>query len=158
MSAVAAVTPAALSVHASAVLIGEAAVLLRGASGAGKSALALALIADARRQSRFARLVADDRVLLTPSGGRLIVAPHAAIAGHVERRFVGIGAIAHEARAVARLVVDLVPIETPGIARLPEPAACWTMLAGVRLRRLSLPESCSGAVEAILHTLSDSAA
>ena len=156
MSAAAALTSGALSIHASTVLIGEHAVVLRGASGAGKSALALSLIVEARRRRRFACLVADDRVRLTSAGGRLIVAPHPAIAGHVERRFVGIATMPHEARAVARLVVDL-ESDAPGIARLPDSGHGWTMLAGVRLRRLILPVSYAGAVDAILHTLLDSA-
>lgn len=150
--------PDPLSIHASAVVIGEDAVLIRGAPGAGKSALALALVAAARARGGFALLVADDRVLLHPAGARLIVSPHPAIAGRVERRFAGIADISHETRAVARLVVDLEPADAPGIARLPPESARWTSLAGIRLRRLGLPQSHAGAVETILHTLANSAA
>ena len=53
------------TVHASAVLVGARAVLIRGPSGAGKSRLALDLIEAARGgRLRFARLVGDDRVHL----------------------------------------------------------------------------------------------
>ena len=157
MSAHAPASTAPLAIHASVVVIGEEAVLLRGPSGAGKSALALALIAGARARRKFARLVADDRVLLYPAGARLIVAPHPAISGRVERRFAGIAEISHEDRAVVRLVVDLAPSDAPGLARLPLPDAGWTSLAGVRLRQLGLPRFHAGAVETILHTLANSA-
>ena len=143
-----------LAIHASAVVIGEDAVLLRGPSGAGKSALALALVAAARARGRFARLVADDRVLLYPAGDRLVVMPHPAIAGQIERRFVGIAAMTHEARALARLVVDLEPAAA-GLVRLPD--VTDTVLAGVRLRRIVLPAGHPGAAEAVLHTLAKSA-
>lgn len=143
-----------LAIHASAVVIGEDAVLLRGPSGAGKSALALALVAAARARGRFARLVADDRVLLQPAGDRLVVMPHPAIAGQIERRFVGIVAMTHEARALARLVVDLEPAAA-GLVRLPD--VTDTVLAGVRLRRIVLPAGHPGAAEAVLHTLAKSA-
>ena len=50
------------TVHASAVLVGARAVLIRGPSGAGKSRLALALLQTADNgQSVFTRLVSDDR-------------------------------------------------------------------------------------------------
>lgn len=151
-AAIAAAQP--LAIHASAVVIGEDAVLLRGPSGAGKSALALALVAAGRARGKFARLVADDRVLLQPAGERLIVMPHPAIAGRVERRFVGIAPVAHEARALARLVVDLEPAAS-GLARLPD--VTDTVLAGVRLRRIVLPGGHGGAAEAVLHILAESA-
>jgi HPr kinase/phosphorylase len=54
---------AAPTIHASVVLTGARAVLIRGPAGAGKSRLALNLIhAAASGSLRFARLVADDRV------------------------------------------------------------------------------------------------
>ena len=65
--------PAPATVHASAVLVGARAVLVRGPAGSGKSRLVLRLIeAAASGRVRFARMVADDRVLLTPCHGRLL--------------------------------------------------------------------------------------
>jgi serine kinase of HPr protein (carbohydrate metabolism regulator) len=50
------------SIHASAVLIGARAVLIRGPAGSGKSRLALMLLSAAKQGLLpFARLVADDR-------------------------------------------------------------------------------------------------
>lgn len=73
-------------IHATAIAIGEAGILIRGASGSGKSVLALALIALAAQGGRFARLVADDRVELAARGGRLVARPVAPLEGIVERR------------------------------------------------------------------------
>lgn len=64
------------TVHASAVLVGSRAVLIRGPSAAGKSQLALELLEAARTGVlRFARLVADDRVYLEAVSGRLLARP-----------------------------------------------------------------------------------
>src|SRR4029077_15340497 len=75
------------TVHASAVLVGPRAVLIRGPSGSGKSRLALELIEMARTGSLpFARLVADDRVHLEAAHGRLLARPAEALAGLIEVR------------------------------------------------------------------------
>ena len=55
---------AELEIHASAIAIAEAGIVIRGASGSGKSRLALALIEVARCAGVFARLVGDDRIRL----------------------------------------------------------------------------------------------
>ncbi len=58
------------TVHASAVLAGARAVLIRGPAGSGKSQLALALIQAAETGLlRFARLVGDDRAVAAACGG-----------------------------------------------------------------------------------------
>jgi HPr kinase/phosphorylase len=64
------------SMHATAVLVGDRAVLIRGPSGAGKSRLALDLILAGRAgQLPVAVLVGDDRVHLDTVGGQLRVRP-----------------------------------------------------------------------------------
>jgi serine kinase of HPr protein (carbohydrate metabolism regulator) len=128
--------------HGCAVAIGEAGVLIRGASGAGKSALALALIEAAARAGLFARLVADDRVLLSAAHGRLIVRPHPAIAGRIEKRGEGVVAVAHEPEAVVRCVVDLAEPGARGEdrpPRMPPAAAVSCRVESVDLPRLVLP-------------------
>ena len=74
------------TVHASAVLVGARAVLIRGPAGAGKSRLAFALIQAARNGAAARSLVwsADDRVHLEARHGRLLVRP-AAGAGRIDR-------------------------------------------------------------------------
>ena len=136
-------TAAVPTVHANAVLVGADGVLIRGRPGAGKSALARALIAAAAAEGRFARLVADDRVALSVHGGRLVARPPAALAGLAERRGRGIEATKHEGAAVVRLVVDLVAAEEA--ERMPAPAALRTEILGVALPRQ--PVAC-GAAEA----------
>ncbi len=84
-------TPA--TVHASAVLVGARAVLIRGPSGAGKSRLALDLIeAAARGRVRFARLVGDDRVHLEAWPAGFWCARPTRLAGLIEVRGAGIRA------------------------------------------------------------------
>ena len=121
------------TLHAGCVVIGEAGILIRGVSGSGKSLLAGRLIDAARAQGLFARLVADDRVALTLTGGRLVARPNRAIAGKMEVRGLGIAAAPHEDAAVIRLVVDCV-IETP--SRLPDDAERSVTIDGVVLPRV----------------------
>jgi serine kinase of HPr protein (carbohydrate metabolism regulator) len=121
------------TIHASAVLAGPRAVLIRGPSGAGKSRLAFALIqAGMNGELPFARLVGDDRVHIQASHGRLLVQPAATLAGLIEIRGLGLRRLPYEPVAVVGLVVDL---ETPDGARLPEPTTV-TSLAGVTVPRL----------------------
>ena len=124
------------TIHASAVLIGARAVLIRGPAGSGKSRLALDLIeAAAAGRLRFARLVADDRVALEPSHGRLLVRPPAPIAGLIEIRGLGIRRLPFEPVAVVGMIVDLAADDAQ---RLPLPAAREAAIKGIRLPRLSI--------------------
>lgn len=118
------------TVHASAVLVGGRGVLIRGASGSGKSSLALALLFGGVVD---ATLVADDRVALAVAGGRLLASAPEPIAGLIEVRGVGIVRRPHVAAAID-LVVDLAPLaECP---RLPDDAAAAVVIAGMRLPRI----------------------
>lgn len=89
------------SVHGSCVAFGEAGILITGAPGAGKSRLALRLLA------LGADLVADDRVRLARAGGEVLAAPDPAIAGRIEARRVGILALPHRGPVPLRIVADL---------------------------------------------------
>jgi HPr kinase/phosphorylase len=118
------VTPSSLVVHATSVLLGAAsapfgahgdgAVLLTGMSGAGKSDVALRLIA------MGAKLIADDRTVLSVAAGRLIAGTPAAIRGRMEIRQVGIVAMAPAPPAPVILAVSL--DEGRALERLPEEA------------------------------------
>ena len=63
---------AAGNIHATAVLLGDRGVLITGASGAGKTTLALALVHECRSRGWFAALVADDQLFLSSQGGHLL--------------------------------------------------------------------------------------
>lgn len=123
------------TIHASAVLIGARAALIRGPAGAGKSRLALALIdAAACGLLPFARLVGDDRLHVEAANGRLLVRPAETLAGLIEVRGLGIRRVPHEALASVGLVVDLGEADAE---RLPPAAARSAVLEGVLLPRLS---------------------
>lgn len=124
------------TIHASAVLVGVRAVLIRGPSGAGKSRLALDLIEAGRTGALlFARLVADDRVHLQAAGGRLLARPAKALAGLLEVHGIGLLRLAHEPCAVVGLVVDLAAEDA---ARLPDAGQRTTEIAGTSLPRLAV--------------------
>jgi HPr kinase/phosphorylase len=125
------------TVHATAVVIGEAGVLIRGASGAGKTSLAFALVDAARRSGLYAAFIADDRVALTALNGRLLARCPEPIAGLAERRGHGVEKVEHVPTAVIRLVADLVDAET--MSRLPEAAEEETDIEGLRLPRQAIP-------------------
>ncbi len=122
-------------IHATTVAIGEAGVLIRGASGAGKSSLGLALIDAARRDGRFARLVADDRTALSARGSRLLARPVAPLDGLIERRGLGLTPEPNQPAVVVRLIVDLSGSEP---ARMPEPEDLVDRLEGIDLPRLTV--------------------
>lgn len=94
--------------HATALLWGARAVLLRGPSGAGKSRLALELLTEARRLGVWAALIGDDRLVLEAAAGRLVAREVPQIAGHIEARGLGIVDAFHEPAGVVSLVVDIV--------------------------------------------------
>ncbi len=137
----------ATGLHATAVIYGENGVLILGPTGSGKSALALALLARARSAEAFGALVGDDRVYVRQAAGRVIVsgAPH--MAGIIERRTVGLIAVAHEPAAIARLAVELSE-RGQTWPRLPE-VADTLAIAGVELPRLALDSGRCAADQAL---------
>jgi serine kinase of HPr protein (carbohydrate metabolism regulator) len=140
------------TVHASCVLVGRTAVLIRGPSGSGKSRLALALLeAGTNGTLPFARLVADDRVQLTVAHGRLLAAAPDTIRGKVEVRGDGIRGLMHEPLALVGLVVDL---DASDSARMPETASRQVEISGVKLSRLPLASG-ENALPAILAAISN---
>jgi HPr kinase/phosphorylase len=124
------------TIHASAVLVGARAVLIRGAPGSGKSSLAFALIRAAETGAfRFARLVGDDRLHLEAAHGRLLVRPAETLAGLIEVRGLGIRRLPFEPVAAVGLIVDL---GAPDAGRLPAPESAVAEVAGTRLPRLAV--------------------
>ena len=143
------------TIHASAVLIGARAALIRGPAGAGKSQLVLALIETARMGLlAFARLVADDRAHVAAVNGRLIVRPPEALAGLIEVRGLGIRRLPFEPLAVVGLVVDLAAEDAE---RLPAAASRSITIDGVSVPRLPVAPG-GDALRLVLAELSSAAA
>ncbi len=95
-----------LILHASCVAVHDKGVLILGASGAGKSSLALQLIA------LGASLVADDRTEITVENGMAIARSPQPIHGLIEARGIGILRLSALPQAKLSLVVDLDQNET----------------------------------------------
>jgi HPr kinase/phosphorylase len=116
-------------IHANCVVRFGRGVLIRGASGSGKSSLALALIRDGWM------LVADDYVQLHARGDAVIASAPAQLRGLIEVYYHGV--IRHPARlsCAVSLLVDLVDAK---IDRMP--AMDTATLLGKSLQRLTLPE------------------
>ncbi len=126
----------ASTIHASAVLIGPKAALIRGPAGAGKSRLVWDLLQAAGASALpFARLIGDDRVELETMAGRLLVRPAPALAGMLEIRGLGIRQLPFEAVAAVGLVVDLAAADA---ARLPGREAEKAVIGGISLPRLAV--------------------
>ncbi|WP_144186481.1 HPr kinase/phosphorylase [Elioraea rosea] len=136
-----------MQIHATCCALGPAAhdtlpaaVLLLGASGSGKSDLALRLV-----DAGFV-LVADDRVDLASEGGAVIASGPDALAGLIEVRGIGIlrlGASVRRARVV--LAASLASRET--IPRLPEQTTID--LVGTRVPAIALDPELPSAVARI---------
>jgi HPr kinase/phosphorylase len=145
------------SVHASAVLVGDRAVLIRGPSGAGKSHLAFDLILAGRAgQIPLAVLVGDDRVHLETSGGQLMVRPARELAGLIEIRGLGIRRCDFMEQAIVGLVIDL---NAPDAERLPPPEALTTNISGIKIPRIPVGTGYSAlplAIAALTMTASSS--
>jgi HPr kinase/phosphorylase len=126
-------SPDSAAIHANALLLGATGVLIRGASGSGKSALSIELIALWRLRGGFAGLIADDRVLVERRGGRLLARPHPRIAGMIEARGMGVLPIPFEPCGVIHALVDLTTVAM--LARIPEDQAPTATLLDVTLPR-----------------------
>jgi serine kinase of HPr protein (carbohydrate metabolism regulator) len=132
------------TIHASAVVVGERAVIIRGPSGSGKSHLAFALLHAAKSGLLpFARLVADDRIRISEAHGRLLVSAPETISGMIEVHGLGIRAADCERLAVAGWVVDLAAKDA---ARMPK-------LSNAEILGVTIPRLPVGANQAPLPIL-----
>jgi HPr kinase/phosphorylase len=117
-------SPAVLIVHGSAVALAGRGILILGSSGSGKSALALALVAQG------AGLVADDSVAIARRGQALVATAPQATAGLLEVRGIGILRLPTVPEAVLTLAVDL---DQPPSARMPQGATIGYHGVGIEL-------------------------
>ena len=89
------------TIHATAVAISGAGVLIRGKSGSGKSDLALRLI------DRGAILISDDQVEISREDKTLWLSPPPRLAGKLEVRSLGIWPCDHLSGIELKLIIDL---------------------------------------------------
>ena len=130
------------TIHASAVLVGKRAVLIRGPSGSGKSRLAFDLVLAGRAsQIAPAMLVGDDRVHVWPHAEALWVRPAPALAGLIEIRGLGIRHCDFVPEAPVGLVVDL---DAADAERLPPPDALTVRIKGIFIPRIPVQQGLSG--------------
>lgn len=115
--------------HATAVDIAGKGVLLVGASGSGKSDLALRLV------DRGASFVSDDQVELTLRRRGVFAAAPTAIRGFLEVRGIGITSVPVTGGCFVSLIVELVL--AADVPRLPEPEYKIVMGQKIPLIRLN---------------------
>lgn len=87
--------------HATAVAISGAGVMICGKSGSGKSDLALRLI------DRGATLISDDYVVINRQSENLLLSPPSNLAGKLEVRSLGILQREHVSEIALKLIVNL---------------------------------------------------
>lgn len=124
-------SPAGEIVHASCVALKGRALLIRGASGTGKSTLALGLMAHG------ADLVGDDRVLLRVGPQGLTARAVPTIEGLIEARGIGILRATPAGEVPVVAVVDLDEIESERVP--PRRHTCLLDQNVVLLRRVEGP-------------------
>lgn len=131
--------------HATCIEVGGKGVLLMGAPGSGKSSLALQMIDSPGfglgEEVLRARLVADDQVVLTAEGDRLVATAPENLRGLIEVRGIGILALPVIEATVLSLAVELAT--PPATERLPEPRSLE--LLGVELPLIGLDASLAAA-------------
>ena len=117
-------TRAEESLHATVVGVAGNGLLILGASGSGKSGLAL------RMMALGADLVADDRVLLRRVGDALLARPPDALAGRIEARGIGILPTPHLPEIPLAFAVDL---DADFEARMQQPRTFTRAGVGIEL-------------------------
>lgn len=138
--------------HATTVLVGPGALLIRGPSGSGKSTLAWSLMTRPPLRPHggqtLVRLVADDQTIVRQEGGRLIASPSPPLEGLIEVRGQGIFRVAHEPQAVVTAVIEL-----GSSLRLPDEYQDHVMIENVALPCVHVASRASDPTSLVLAVL-----
>ena len=129
-----------MNIHATAVQLGKIGFLIEGASGSGKTALALAAIADTQNRGAFAALAADDQCLVEALSGRLMASCPQALIDLVEIRGLGLVNFSETKHpGFSPIIVDAVIrlVDSAHIERMPDPH--FAEIAGIQLPVFNLP-------------------
>ena len=111
-------------------------ILITGASGSGKSRLALQILHEKTMDWDAVHLIADDQVLLESVGGALIAKTPPKIAGKIELRGYGIiENLSHASDVPVYLIAELT--EIGAMERMPE--LQFNQLHGHEIRHINLP-------------------
>jgi len=132
-----------VQVHGTCICQDGAGILIRGASGAGKSDLALRLI------SHGAYLIADDQVTLNAHKEQVMASAPKSLFGLIEVRGIGILHLPPSKPTPLRLVVDLV--EHNNIERLPKSE--FTKFLGINIKKIDLWAFESSAIAKVILAL-----
>jgi HPr kinase/phosphorylase len=139
--------PATRLVHGTCLEIGGCGVLILGASGSGKSDVALRLIDQPGRgtglEAMTARLVADDQVVITARKNRLSAAPPPQLAGLIEVRGLGIVRTEYAPQVDLDLVVRLA--DAKSIERLPHGDQARRVLLNMELPEIAVDPTAASA-------------
>ncbi|MEP3046881.1 MAG: HPr kinase/phosphatase C-terminal domain-containing protein [Roseibium sp.] len=127
-------TPA---VHANCLVIGTKGLLIRGASGSGKSLLSDHLIDFANERGNLGALVSDDRVMLAGIEGRLVANVPDPIRGKLEVRGIGVVDCDFIDKAAVDLIVDLVP--PTDMERFPDHSMTPVILEDIKIPSIKCP-------------------
>lgn len=125
------------NIHATGLVLEKTGIIFRGASGSGKSVLALQLIDEWEARGLDAKLVSDDRIEIEPSKSGLTMYAPKTIEGLIELRGRGIVSRPFVSKAPVHLVVDMVDT----LERIVEEDALETVLDGVSLPRCPVPRA-----------------
>lgn len=124
-------------IHGTAIVAGTTGYLFVGPSGSGKTRLALACLDGARRENRFAALIADDQVEITLCDGHFIARCPPTIKGKAEIR--GAAIVDVETIEVTTLSFAVQPTDPKTAARLAPHGENYTLVQDAMIPLLRLP-------------------
>jgi serine kinase of HPr protein (carbohydrate metabolism regulator) len=147
-------TSSPANIHGTAIVVSGTGFLFVGPSGSGKSALAFSCLAESRALGLPAALVADDRVLISTSGGDVAAACPSSIAGLIEVRGTGILRLPHVSPAILRFAV--LPVDLSTAQRLPEESERIEVAAGIDLPLMRIASNARNPLAVIMAKMPES--